>query len=109
MAPKAFNSAQHLDAAELPRLLDRRILERVADAGEDLVAERFVAGPGERRLGVARMLLAFLAQLVDQRRAIAFETRVLERRGTRRLGSLGNRRVELALCRQPQSHRILRR
>ena len=48
--------------------------------GDDLVASAFVAGfgRGKRRLGVADMLLALGAQLLDQRRAVAFEARVLD-------------------------------
>src|SRR4051794_34511061 len=91
------------------RLLARRVLERVADARDDLVARCLVARIGERRLGVARMLLALIAQLLDQGVAIGVEAGVRRRGNAGRLGRLGDRRIELALSRQPQRYRVLGR
>src|SRR5689334_22529364 len=93
--------------AETDRLLDRGILERIADARDDFVAERLAVGSSERRLGVAGMLLAFGAELFDQRFAVALETGVGRGLDAGRLCRLGNRRIELALRRQAKRDRIL--
>src|SRR4051794_40654793 len=88
---------------------DRRVLERVADAREDLIAERLVACRGKRCFRVAGVLLALAAKLLDQRIAVAFEAGVDVGRRASSLGRLGDRRVQLTLRGEAQRDRILRR
>src|SRR4029453_11606571 len=69
-------------------------LERVLDTGNDLVADIDLAGLGrrQRRLGVAGVLLALGAQLLDQRRPVAVESgagRGLHAGRLLRLGEVG--------------------
>src|SRR5689334_17802438 len=91
------------------RLLDGRVLERIADARDDLVAQGLIARLGKRRLRIACMLLALAAELLDQRVAVAFETGIDRRRSARGLGRLGDRCIELTLRRQAQRHGVLGR
>src|SRR5207237_4602011 len=89
------------------RLFGRRVLERIADAREDFVARGIVAGVRKRRLGLASMPGALPAQLLDQRLAVAVEAGVGRRLDARRLGRLGDGRVELALGGEAERYRVL--
>src|SRR5438270_11679591 len=90
-------------------LFDRCVLEGIADARENFVAHGFVTRIRKRRLRLTHMTLAFAAQLLDERLAVAVEAGVGRRLDARRLRCLGDRGIELALGRQAEFHRILGR
>src|SRR6185369_16497561 len=88
-------------------LFDRRALEGVADARDNLVVDCTPLSLRERRGGVAHVLVSLGAQLHDQGLAVAVEARVGEFGLAGSLGSLGDGGVELALRGEAERHRIL--